>query len=194
MYDKIKTLISRNDFATAEKLLEKHRADLSEQQEKELWDLVAEQQRKRQRDVLKRDRRLKHRGRWRVVWAIEKGLFICWLILSYILYPYGKMKYFTLLSSWDGPPFQHRLGMELLFLLELILMALFFGLKSFVSHWQKVDHQEMKCQLEKSDIDEIQLLETLTRSYGKKEKGWLITLLCTVAGIAIHLAAMAIWF
>lgn len=194
MYDKIKTLISRNDFATAEKLLEKHRADLSEQQKKELWDLVAEQQRKRQRDVLKRDRRLKHRGRWRVVWAIEKGLFICWLILSYILYPYGKMKYFTLLSSWDGPPFQHRLGMELLFLLELILMALFFGLKSFVSHWQKVDHQEMKCQLEKSDIDEIQLLETLTRSYEKKEKGWLIALLCTVAGIAIHLAAMAIWF
>lgn len=194
MYDKIKTLISRNDFATAEKLLEKHRADLSEQQKKELWDLVAEQQRKRQRDVLKRDRRLKHRGRWRVVWAIEKGLFICWLILSYILYPYGKMKYFTLLSSWDGPPFQHRLGMELLFLLELILMALFFGLKSFVSHWQKVDHQEMKYQLEKSDIDEIQLLETLTRSYEKKEKGWLIALLCTVAGIAIHLAAMAIWF
>ena len=194
MYDKIKTLISRNDFATAEKLLEKHRADLSEQQKKELWDLVAEQQRKRQRDVLKRDRRLKHRGRWRVVWAIEKGLFICWLILSYILYPYGKMKYFTLLSSWDGPPFQHWLSMELLFLLELILMALFFGLKSFVSHWQKVDHQEMKCQLEKSDIDEIQLLETLTRSYEKKEKGWLIALLCTVAGIAIHLAAMAIWF
>lgn len=194
MYDKIKTLISRNDFATAEKLLEKHRADLSEQQKKELWDLIAEQQRKRQRDALKRDRRLKRCGRWRVVWAIEKGLFICWLILSYILYPYGKMKYFTLLSSWDGPPFQHRLSMELLFLLELILMALFFCLKSFVSHWQKVDHQEMKCQLEKSDIDEIQLLETLTRSYGKKEKGWLIALLCTVAGIAIHLAAMAIWF
>lgn len=194
MYDKIKTLISRNDFATAEKLLEKHRADLSEQQKKELWDLIAEQQRKRQKDALKRDRRLKRCGRWRVVWAIEKGLFICWLILSYILYPYGKMKYFTLLSSWDGPPFQHRLGMELLFLLELILMALFFGLKSFVSHWQKVDHQEMKYQLEKSDIDEIQLLETLTRSYEKKEKGWLIALLCTVAGIAIHLAAMAIWF
>lgn len=194
MYDKIKALISKNDFATAEKLLEKHRADLSEQQKKELWDLIAEQQRKRQRDALKRDRRLKRRGRWRVVWAIEKGLFICWLILSYILYPYGKMKYFTLLSSWDGPPFQHRLSMELLFLLELILMALFFSLKSFVSHWQKVDHQEMKCQLEKSDIDEIQLLETLTRSYEKKEKGWLIALLCTVAGIAIHLAAMAIWF
>lgn len=194
MYDKIKALISRNDFATAEKLLEKHSSDLNEQQRNGLRDLIAEQRSKKQKDTLKRDRRLRRRGRWRVVWAIEKELFICWLILSFILYPYGKMKYFTLLSSWDGPPSQHRLSMELLLLLELILMALFFGLKSFVSHWQKVDHQETRYQLEKSDIDEIQLLETLTRNYGKKEKGWLIALLCTVAGIAIHLAAMAIWF
>ena len=32
MYDKIKALIFRNDFTTAEKLLEQHSADLSEQQ------------------------------------------------------------------------------------------------------------------------------------------------------------------
>lgn len=36
MYDKIKALISRNDFATAEKLLGRHSADLSEQQKKDL--------------------------------------------------------------------------------------------------------------------------------------------------------------
>lgn len=87
--------------------------------------------------------------------------------------------------------FQHRLDMELLFLLELVLMAAFFGLKSFVAQQKKDDYQEMSCRMKKSkkpDIDEIQMLETLARSYKKKEKGWRIAFLCAMVGIVFHLA------
>ena len=197
MYDKIKALIFRNDFTTAEKLLEQHSADLSEQQKIKLKDFIAEQQRNRHREDTKRNKRLNRRSHWRAAWVIEKGLFISWLILGYVLYPYGKMEYFTLLSSWDGPPFQHQLGMELLVLLELVLMALFFGLKSFVARWQMIDRREIKRQMEKSeqpDTNSIQLLKKMGKGNEKEATGWLIALLCTVAGIAIHLTAMAIWF
>ena len=53
MYDKIKALISRNDFTTAEKLLDRHSTDLSERQKRELRDFIAEQQRNKQRDDLR---------------------------------------------------------------------------------------------------------------------------------------------
>ena len=197
MYNKIKALIFRNDFTTAEKLLEQHSADLSEQQKIKLKDFIAEQQRNRHREDTKRNKRLNRRSHWRAAWVIEKGLFISWLILGYVLYPYGKMEYFTLLSSWDGPPFQHQLGMELLVLLELVLMALFFGLKSFVARWQMIDRREIKRQMEKSeqpDTNSIQLLKKMGKGNEKEATGWLIALLCTVAGIAIPLTAMAIWF
>ena len=197
MYDKIKALISRNDFTTAEKLLDRHSTDLSERQKRELRDFIAEQQRNKQRDDLKRNKRLKLSGNWRAVWVIEKILFLSWLILGYVLYPYGKMQYFTLLSSWDGPPFQHRLGMELLFLLQLVLMALFFCFKSFAVRRQMIDRREIKCRMEKSekpDAGSIRLLEKLEKSNEKEARGWLIALLCTMAGITFHLVAMAIWF
>ena len=197
MYDKIKALISRNDFTTAEKLLDRHSTDLSERQKRELRDFIAEQQRNKQRDDLKRNKRLKLSGHWRAVWPIEKILFLSWLILGYVLYPYGKMQYFTLLSSWDGPPFQHRLGMELLFLLQLVLMALFFCFKSFAVRRQMIDRREIKRRMEKSetpDAGSIRLLEKLEKSNEKEARGWLIALLCTMAGVAFHLAAMAIWF
>ena len=197
MYDKIKALISRNDFTTAEKLLDRHSTDLSERQKRELRDFIAEQQRNKQRDDLKRNKRLKLSGHWRAVWVIEKILFLSWLILGYVLYPYGKMQYFTLLSSWDGPPFQHRLGMELLFLLQLVLMALFFCFKSFAARRQMMDRREIKRQMEKSekpDAGSIRLLEKLEKSNEKEARGWLIALLCTMAGITFHLVAMAIWF
>lgn len=197
MYDKIKALIFRNDFTTAEKLLEQHSADLSEQQKIKLKGFIAEQQRNRHSEDTKRNKRLNRRSHWRAAWVIEKGLFISWLILGYVLYPYGKMEYFTLLSSWDGPPFQHQLGMEFLVLLELVLMALFFGLKSFVARWQMIDRREIKRQMEKSeqlDTNSIQLLKRMGKGNEKEATGWLIALLCTVAGIAIHLTAMAIWF
>ena len=197
MYDKIKALISRNDFTTAEKLLDRHSTDLSERQKRELRDFIAEQQRNKQRDDLKRNKRLKLSGHWRAVWGIEKILFLSWLILGYVLYPYGKMQYFTLLSSWDGPPFQHRLGMELLFLLQLVLMALFFCFKSFAVRRQMIDRREIKRRMEKSetpDAGSIRLLEKLEKSNEKEARGWLIALLCTMAGITFHLVAMAIWF
>ena len=187
MYDKIKALISRNDFTTAEKLLDRHSTDLSERQKRELRDFIAEQQRNKQRDDLKRNKRLKLSGHWRAVWVIEKILFLSWLILGYVLYPYGKMQYFTLLSSWDGPPFQHRLGMELLFLLQLVLMALFFCFKSFAAR-RRMEKSETP------DAGSIRLLEKLEKSNEKEARGWLIALLCTMAGITFHLAAMAIWF
>ena len=158
---------------------------------------IAEQQRNRYREDTKRNKRLNRRSHWRAAWVIEKGLFISWLILGYVLYPYGKMEYFTLLSSWDGPPFQHQLGMELLVLLELVLMALFFFLMSFVARWQMIDRREIKRQMEKSeqlDTNSIQLLKKMGKGNEKEATGWLIALLCTVAGIAIHLTAMAIWF
>ncbi|MEY8420739.1 hypothetical protein AALA83_15880 [Oscillospiraceae bacterium 44-5] len=91
MYDKIKALISRNDFATAEKLLDRHSTDLSERQKRELRDFIAEQQRNKQRDDLKRNKRLKWSGHWRAVWAIEKILFLCWLILGKVFFYYYYM-------------------------------------------------------------------------------------------------------
>ena len=70
MYDKIKALISRNDFTTAEKLLDRHSTDLSERQKRELRDFIAEQQRNKQRDDLKRNKRLKLSGHWGVVYQL----------------------------------------------------------------------------------------------------------------------------
>ena len=185
MYDKIKALISRNDFATAEKLLDRHRTDLSEQQKKELWDLITDQQRKRQRDALKRDRRLKRRGHWRVVWAIEKGLFIGWIILGFIVGPYAKMEYFSSLARRNHQVsyFQPRLGMELLRLLLFSLPALFFALELFDAHQSKVEHQDKKLRAERAerpDHDTIHTFELLKNIYAKKEKQWLIALLCTI--------------
>ena len=93
--------------------------------------------------------------------------------------------------------FQHRLDMDLLFLLELVLMAMFFGLKSFVAKQKKDDYQEISCRMKKSkkpDIDEIQMLETLERSCEKKEKGWRIAFLCVMVGIVFHLVFIVSFF
>lgn len=140
-------------------------------------------------------KKLKGSSHLRTIWAIEKGLFICWLILGIVLYPYSKMSYFSSLAHrhHQVSHFQRRLDMELLFLLELVLMALFFGLKSFVARREKDDYQKINCRMKKSkkpDIDEIQLFETLERSYEKKEKRWRIALLCVIVGIAVQLIFM----
>ena len=87
--------------------------------------------------------------------------------------------------------------MELLFLLQLVLMALFFCFKSFAVRRQMIDRREIKRRMEKSetpDAGSIRLLEKLEKSNEKEARGWLIALLCTMAGVAFHLAAMAIWF
>ena len=185
MYDKIKALISRNDFATAEKLLEKHSSDLNEQQKNGLRDLIAEQRSKKQKDALKRDRRLRRRGRWRVVWAIEKGVFISWIILGFIVGPYAKMEYFSSLARRNHQVsyFQPRLGMELLRLLFFSLPALFFALELFDAHQRKVEHQDKKLRAERAerpDHDTIRTFELLENIDAKKEKQWLIALLCTI--------------
>lgn len=138
-------------------------------------------------------KKLKRKKHLRTIWAIENGLFICWLILGIVLYPYSRLGYFSSLAHrhHQVSHFQRRLDMELLFLLELVLMAVFFGLKSFVAQQKKVDYQEISCRMKKSkkpDIDEIQMLETLARSYKKKEKGWRIAFLCAMVGIVFHLA------
>ena len=76
-------------------------------------------------------------------------------------------------------------------------MALFFYFKSFAVRRQMIDRREIKCRMEKSekpDAGSIRLLEKLEKSNEKEARGWLIALLCTMAGITFHLAAMAIWF
>lgn len=140
-------------------------------------------------------KKLKRRGHLRTIWAVEKGLFICWLILGIVLYPYSRLGYFSSLAyrNHQVSLFQRRLDMELLFLLELILMAIFFALKSFVARQKKNNCQEISCRMKKSkkpDIDEIQMIETLERSCEKKEKGWRIAFLFVMVGIAFHLAFM----
>ena len=144
-------------------------------------------------------KKLKGNGRLRTIWAIEKGLFTCWLILGIVLYPYSRMSCFSSLAHrhHQVSHFQRRLDMELLFLLELVLMALFFGLKSFAARRTKDDYQQINCRIKKSkkpDIDEIQLLETLERSNAKKEKRWRIALLCVIVGIAVQLTFMVFVF
>ena len=138
-------------------------------------------------------KKLKRNRHLRTIWAIEKGLFICWLILGTVLYPYSKLGYFSSLAhrNHEVSLFQRRLDMELLFLLELVLMAMFFGLKSFVAQQKKADYQKTRYQMQKSkkqNIDEIQMLETLARSCEKKQKGWRIAFLCVMVGIVFHLA------
>jgi hypothetical protein len=135
----------------------------------------------------------------RIIWAIEKGLFICWLIIAIVLYPYSRMGYFSSLAHRNHKVslFQHRLDMDLLFLLELVLMAMFFGLKSFVAKQKKDDYQEIICRMKKSkkpDTDEIQMLETLERSCEKKERGLRIAFLCVMVGIVFHLVFIVSFF
>lgn len=91
-------------------------------------------------------KKLKGNNRLRTIWVIEKGVFICWLVLAFVLYPYSRMSYFSSLARrhHQVSHFQYRLDMELLFLLELVLMALFFGLKSFVAQ-QKDDYRRIIC-------------------------------------------------
>ena len=144
-------------------------------------------------------KKLKRNKHLRAIWAIEKGLFICWLILGIVLYPYSRLGYFSFLAHRNHQVslFQRRLDMELLFLLELVLMAMFFGLKSFVAQQKKDDYQEISCRMKKSkkpDIDEIQMIETLVKRCKKKEKGWRIAFLCVMVGIAFHLAFIASFF
>ena len=144
-------------------------------------------------------KKLKLNKHLRIIWAIEKGLFICWLIIAIVLYPYSRMGYFSSLAhrNHEVSLFQRRLDMELLFLLELVLMAMFFGLKSFVAKQKKDDYQEISCRMKKSknpDIDEIQILETLESSCEKKEKGWRIAFLCVMVGIVFHLVFIVSFF
>lgn len=137
-------------------------------------------------------KKLKLNKHLRTIWVIEKGLFICWLIIGIVSYPYSRMGYFSSLAhrNHEVSLFQHRLDMELLFLLELVLMAMFFGLKSFVAQQKKDDYREISRRMKtskKPDIDEIQMLETLERNCEKKEKGWRIAFLCVMVGIVFHL-------
>ena len=76
-------------------------------------------------------------------------------------------------------------------------MALFFYFKSFAVRRQMIDRWEIKRQMEKSekpDAGSIWLLEKLEKSNEKETKGWLIALLCTMAGITFHLAAWQFGF
>ena len=76
-------------------------------------------------------------------------------------------------------------------------MALFFCFKSFTARRQMIDRWEINRQMEKSekpDAGSIRLLEKLEKGNDKEARGWLIVLLCTMAGIIFHLVAMAVWF
>ncbi len=144
-------------------------------------------------------KKLKRKKHLRTIWAIEKGLVICWLIIGIVSYPYSRLGYFSSLAhrNHEVSLFQRRLDMELLFLLELVLMAMFFGLRSFVTQQKKDDYQEISRRMKKSkepDIDEIQILETLEKSCEKKEKGWRIAFLCVMVGIVFHLAFIISFF
>lgn len=104
---------------------------------------------------------------------------------------------FTLLSSRDCPPFQHRLLMEILYLAELALLECFFGLNLVDARRDKSDQKEAKLRAEKSGGAAGRLYETFEaaeKRHGREEKGWLTALPCVIVGIAVHLAAMVRWF
>ena len=59
---------------------------------------------------------------------------------------------------------------------------------------EKAENEQRTEKSEKPDAGSIWLLEKLEKSNEKETKGWLIALLCTMAGITFHLAAWQFGF
>lgn len=187
MYETIKALISRNDFTTAERLMDKHHTVLSEEQCRELRKLLLRQRRSKQAEVQKKQKHLRRTGHWRITWALKRFLVAGWTILGIILYPYAKIHY---LAVRQGLSFQPRLSMELMFLLGLFLAVLFCGLGLFEARQaEKVDREaiDRAAQADRPDAETFRLLQRLEAYHRKEGKGWRTALLGTAAAALFQL-------
>ena len=184
--EKIRALISRNDFTTAEKLLEKHSASFAESEEDELRALIAEKRRENQRNARKRERRLRLGRRWnshwRTVLPLERALARCVLAGMILFVPYLKNKFY----AWPEP--FEILGMEIFLLVYLLAAALLCGLALMDAHTRKLSSREAKRRTEKAGGELMfQTFQRMEKRGAKEERGWLAALLCVTLWILIQI-------
>lgn len=186
MYEKIRALISRNDFTTAEKLLEKHSASLPETQETHLRALILEKRRENQRDAERRERRLRLERRWhshwRTVLPLERALAKCVLGGLVLFVPYLKNKFYAWPEPFEIP------GMEILLLVYLLAAALLCGLAFMDAHTSKLSRREAERRAEKAGTDTaFRTFARLEKRSAKEARGWLAALLCVTLWILIQI-------
>lgn len=190
LFEKINSLIIRNDLVSAEKMIKRHGDLLTKSEKKELQKEIIAQQRTRQKCTLQAHNFSKFSVRWHRFSRIKKLLVYSWVALGFILYPYSKMEYFTLLSSWDGPPFQKNLFMEITSFAHIFLANLYFGVKVFENHWLRNIQRPGMIRSKDTDKSSYDSFYALEKIYTKRERGWLTALLLSLLFLFIHLAYM----
>lgn len=189
-FEKINSLIIKNDIVTAEKMIKRHNNLLTKSQKDKLQKEIIKQQMARQKCAFQAPKFSKFIVRWHKISRIKKLLVYLWVILGFVLFPYFKMEYFTLLSSWDGPPFQTNLFMEITFFVYIFLANLYFGFKVFENHWNRNIQREGMIRSKDTDKSSFDSFSALEKIYTKKERGWLAALLLSLFFLFIHLAYM----
>ncbi len=195
LFEKIELLIGRNDFVTAEKMLKKYEAALTPAQREQLQGKMSKQQKAKAKNAKKALRRQKYGVYWDQIFTwTERLLFCFWGISAIILAPYGKMYYFTTLSSWDGPPFQHNFMIESLFLLCIFLAIVYCVVKFFINHQGRKIQQEGMIKFKDRDNVTFGWYDTLEKAYANQDKNWLIALSVFLLLFIIHLVNMVMRF
>lgn len=191
LFEKIEALIARNDLITAEKLLKKHEALLSEPQREELQRKIIRQRKEKQKCAEKAKKRdlkiLKRSGvYWNKTYWITNILFYAWIALGIILYPYAKTNSFAIIPSLGSPNFI----MEILFSVQIFVMVL-FCIVGFCEAYQ--DRKNMKEAMNRTKNKDKALFDSFhadEKAYAGAERKWFIALLVTLLILIIHIVYM----
>lgn len=179
LFEKIESLILRDNIIMAEKMLKKHEASLTESQKKELQRKIVEQHKKkmrRQKKKQKYDKKILKHANIRTYWDtnawVEPLLIYSWCAFSFLLYPYSEMK-----DSTVVPPFlQENLIMESIYLVYLFLALVYLGVKFFIDHRNKKIQKEEMIRAKNCGNLSFDYHDDLEKYYAKREKRWLIPL------------------
>lgn len=133
-YKRIRSFIAGNDFVSAEKLMRKYDATLTNEEKDKLQRFFAQQQKRIEK--IQESHKKNKRERWDiywddVLWTIQKILITCFILLLFIIGPYNRLSF---LASYQGHTFRfYSPPMEILTLLDIMCIILFIVLE-FIRH------------------------------------------------------------
>ncbi len=189
-FEKIESLIMRNDLVTAEKLMKKYEASLSDRQKEQLRRKIRKQQKERQGCARKAQKQTRPHLSWKKIWWIQNALFNLWIALGVILYPYVKTNSFTLIPSWGGP----NVIMESLFLVQIFLIVLFCGGGFLEAHQSRKDYKAAMNRTKNRKDDLFHTFSEGERDYAGQEKKWLIAFLTVVLFFILYFIYVVKYF